>query len=106
MDGPIQLDVNIDSMIVCVSLFSCSFPVRMYHCTAFSAVFDWICALQLLFFHSEKLKKKLQSPPPGKGYNTIDGKHSCWFTFCNISWGQALNDIICHTERVQADLTE
>ena len=29
MDGLIQLDVNIDSMVVCVSIFSCSFSVRM-----------------------------------------------------------------------------
>ena len=47
MDGLIQLDVDIDSMIVCVSIFSCSFSVRMYHCTALSAVSGWICALQV-----------------------------------------------------------
>ena len=37
----------IESMIVCVSIFSCSFSVRMYYCTALSVVFDWICALQV-----------------------------------------------------------
>ena len=29
MDELIQLDVNIDSVIVCVNIFSCLFSVRM-----------------------------------------------------------------------------
>ena len=29
-------------------MLSCLFSVRMYFCTAFSAVFDWICALQVI----------------------------------------------------------
>ena len=41
------MDVSIDSVIVCVSIFSCLFSVRMYYCTALSAVFGWICALQV-----------------------------------------------------------
>ena len=41
------MDVNIYSVIVCVSVFSRSFSVRMYYCTALSAVLDWICALQV-----------------------------------------------------------
>ena len=47
MDGLIQLDASMDSMIVCVSIFSSSFSVRMYYCTAHGTVFHWICALQV-----------------------------------------------------------
>ena len=47
MNGLMYLDVNIDSMIVCVSIFSGLFSVRMYYCTALSADFDYICALQV-----------------------------------------------------------
>ena len=34
-------------LIVRVSIFSCSFSVKMYCCTALSAVCDWICAWQV-----------------------------------------------------------
>ena len=43
IDGLIWLDVNTD----CMCIFSCSFSVWMCYCTALSAVFDWICALQV-----------------------------------------------------------
>ena len=47
-NGLIQLDVNISSIIVCASIFPCSFHQNaMYYCTALSAVLDWICALQV-----------------------------------------------------------
>ena len=49
MDGLIQLDVNIDSMIVCEYCFLFVLCQNvMYYCTALSAVFDWICTLQVL----------------------------------------------------------
>ena len=42
------MDVNIDSMIVCVSIFFVVVLCQnvMYYCTALSVFFDWICALQ------------------------------------------------------------
>ena len=43
------MDVDIDSVIVCVSIFSRSFSVRMYYRTALNAIFDWICALEVFF---------------------------------------------------------
>ena len=46
MDGLRKLDVNIDLMILCVSIFSCSFSDRMYYCTVLSTVFDWITRFQ------------------------------------------------------------
>ena len=39
MDGLRQLEVSIDSMIVCASIFSCLFSVRMYYCIELSAGF-------------------------------------------------------------------
>ena len=47
MDGLRQLEVSIDSMIVCASIFSCLFSVRMYYCIELSAGFDWFCASQV-----------------------------------------------------------
>ena len=44
-------------MIVCVSIFSSSFSVRVYCCTALSAVFDWICAIQV-FITSNSSRSK------------------------------------------------
>ena len=41
------MDVNIDSMIVCVSIFSCSFSVKIYYYIALRAVFNWICVLHV-----------------------------------------------------------
>ena len=32
-----------------ICIFSCFFSVKMYYWTAFSGVFDWICALQVIF---------------------------------------------------------
>ena len=34
-------------LIVRVSIFSCSFSVKMYYCTVLSTIFVWICALQV-----------------------------------------------------------
>ena len=49
MDGLIWLDVNIDCeylflFVLCQNV--------MYYCTALSAIFDWICALQVFIIIS------------------------------------------------------
>ena len=53
----LQLDVDIDSMIVCVSIFSCSFSVKMYYSTVLSTVLTGF-ALYKFSFKSNKLPLK------------------------------------------------
>ena len=49
------MHVSINSMIVCVSIFSGSFSVRMYYCAALSTVFDLIFALQVFIIITHTL---------------------------------------------------